>query len=87
MATYMYTLTPKNNRQGSNRQSVITVKNGHLAWFLKERTVTGSRLSIRKCRRVQAFLASRGYPEMVPVATEEFDGVATVPWCAAVTAM
>jgi len=80
MATYMYTLTPKNNRQGEQQTKVaITVKGGHLAWFLKERTVTGSRLSIKEIhRRVQAFLASRGYPEMVPVATEEFDGVATV---------
>lgn len=83
MATYMYTLTPRDTqdtRQGSAPARIaITVKGGHLAWMLKDRPVAESRLSLAQVeKRAKAFLASRGYPGMTQVATEEYDGVATV---------
>lgn len=78
---YMFQLN-EDTDEGKNLPSArvgVSVKGGHPVWMLKDRLVSESGLSLEEAgKRAQTFLAKRGYPEMKPVAIEEFRNVATV---------
>ena len=79
MTTYTYTLSDPQDEENSPVRIGVTSKGGHVAWMLKERAVDEGPLTLKQSEeRAKAFLASRGYPSMTPVSTEDFANIATV---------
>ena len=76
--SYMITVTDPNRSELNCRLSV-SVKGGHVAWMLGNKTVTRSRLTPEQIKATAlTFLSQKGYPNMVPVSRESYANITTL---------
>lgn len=76
--SYMIRATGSRNTDQDRRLSV-SVKGGHVAWMLGNRTVAKSSLSLTQAEdRAKAFLNRNGYTNMRGVGREHFSNIATI---------
>lgn len=77
---YLFRLTEGRGKDGSDDSRLaVSVQGGHVAWMLRERMIEGRELSLEEAaQKAQEFLKKRDYPEMSPVAVEEFRNAAAV---------
>jgi spore germination protein len=81
---YLFNLRRKGGGRGREAretpiQLAVSTKGSHVAWMLRERMISGRELSLEEAAgKAQEFLRKREYPEMVPIAIEEFRNAAIV---------
>ncbi len=81
---YLYTLKKKDNKgkAAASGRLAVTVKGGHVAWMLKERSVAEQNLSLDEAKEAaRKYMESRGYRGLTPVGAEEYRNVAVVSLC------
>ncbi len=80
MPLYLFRLTEARRKDGSAPSRLaVSVQGGHVAWMLKERMCEEKELSLEEAaQKAREFLKKRDYPEMTPVAVEEYRNVAAV---------
>mgnify|MGYP000907711893 CR=1 FL=1 len=78
---YLFNLKRKGGEKGREAavQLAVSTKGGHVAWMLRERMIPGRELSLEEAtEKAREFLRKREYPEMVPIAVEEFRNAAII---------
>ncbi len=76
--SYMVTATDPRRKNQETRLS-ISVKGGHVAWMLANRSVVRPRINLIQAReKGKAFLDRNGYSNMEPVSDESFANIATI---------
>lgn len=80
MPLYLFRLTEGRRKDGSaDSRLAVSVQGGHVAWMLKERMSDEKELSLEEAaQKAQEFLKKRDYPEMSPVAVEDYRNMAAV---------
>jgi spore germination protein len=75
--SYMFRVTfPR--RPAEELRCSVSVKGGHMAWFLGNRRVARSAWGLDRCGvKATAFLSQQGYPDMRVVARESYANIAT----------
>ena len=78
---YLFNLKREGGERGRGApiRLAVSTKGGHVAWMLRERMVPGRELSLEEAtEKAREFLRKREYPEMVPIAVEEFRNAAII---------
>jgi spore germination protein len=76
--SFMITVTDKQRKEPDCRLSV-SVKGGHVAWMLGNKTVTRSRLNPEQIKAMALnFLSQKGYPNLKPVSRESYANITTL---------
>lgn len=77
--TFNYKMELRTNKKFSVAEADVSVKGGHVVWFLFNRDVGKLTIDIKKAKEIgRNFLKSRGYPNMKDSYYLESDGIATI---------
>ena len=74
-----YNFKIENGKKNGTAQADVSVKGGHVVWYLYNRDVANIKIEIDKAKEIgKNFLKSKGYPNMKDSYYLESDGVATI---------